>query len=242
MKYWLGFPRYFYLLWLLGALVGSVGAQPVSLEELDYGFNESAYITDCYAIELHSNANFSAMAPYFAYAFTVDREGNIVRYVPTGSNIAADDFSKFPVSYHAGKGVPFASGAEENMNLKTVGIGLLYGLDEEPSEAQLIAAAQLITMIKTNHTEIKMVAGQTAFSGYRMTGITVCNETRCWLNPEGLIANPWNFPMDHFVDLLNNEGSRLGISWQYLEWANWNGNYSWSAKYALSGTVGSLMV
>jgi hypothetical protein len=214
----------------LAALVSGAGAYEETVNYTNYGFDLNKTLVPA-GIELHSNADMTGMVELgLAYSFTIDKDGRVTRWAPEGSNTTAYNYTWLPVSYHAGKGVMFGNNTPENLNLKLVGIGLLYGLNETPTERQLAVASELINRLKITYPGISVIAGQTDFSGYRANKILVWNQTDHWLSNGSLMPNPWNFPMHRFEDYVDFTGD----FWDYNTDDNRLASDSWRAEHLVS--------
>jgi len=194
---------------------------------IDYGFNLSAAV-NVTGIGVHANAAPAEMKKSsLSYTFDIDKVGKVTRYAPVRSNITPYNYSWFPVSYHMGKGVMFGNGTVTNLNLRFVGIGLLYGINETPTEAQIGTLGKLVAAITRVHPELSIVTTQSAACGYRVNGTVVGNETGWYLVENGLIANAWNLPTWNLASQLEKNGYDCKIVFGY----NRNGKDRWPVEY-----------
>ena len=216
-------------MWTVAAQSSGFGYDE-TVNYVNYGFNLSASV-NVTGIGIHANAAPEEMKKSsLSYAFDIDKRGKVTRYAPAGSNITPYNYSWFPVSYHMGKGVMFGNDTITNLNLQFVGIGLLYGINETPTEAQIATLAKLVTEIKRAHPEMSIVTTQSAACGYRSNGTVVGNETGWHLVENGLIANAWNFPTWNLASQLEKNDYDCKIVFGYSR----DGKDRWPVEYIAS--------
>lgn len=196
----------------------------------DNGFDGTQIRPD--AIMVHSNHNVSELiGRYLGYNDLINEIGDRERWVPEGATTKPYEYNDTWLVYHGGKGIWPGNSTTENMNLRTLGIGLYYPQDAEPETLQMLSLAELVTNYTVanpaygTYKGIQYIFGQNVTAGYRLGGNTVFDGQRYRINTDkdAVPLNPWNFPMEKFANLLNEEGKPHNLSWKLV---SGNGTYN----------------